>query len=115
MTKPLLARAHHIRPCARANKGFVIQLAVRRRCRMDDEAARVADIGEVREQLHRADQLDPGVTSAFQAEGEDRAAALRHVTLLERVIAVVFQTRSEEQTSELQSLMRISYAVFGLK
>src|SRR3546814_2012642 len=54
-------QAHHIRPCARANKGFVIQLAVRRRCRMDDEA------------------------------------------------------RSEEHTSELQSLMRISYAVFCLK
>src|SRR3546814_11133326 len=29
-------QAHHIRPCARANKGFVIQLAVPRRCRMDD-------------------------------------------------------------------------------
>src|SRR3546814_10033144 len=28
---------------------------------------------------------------------------------------VVFQTRSEEHTSELQSLMRISYAVFCLK
>src|SRR3546814_4180397 len=27
----------------------------------------------------------------------------------------VFQTRSEEHTSELQSLMRISYAVFCLK
>src|SRR3546814_6120477 len=27
----------------------------------------------------------------------------------------LFQERSEEHTSELQSLMRISYAVFGLK
>src|SRR3546814_7812428 len=30
-------------------------------------------------------------------------------------IAVTGQKRSEEHTSELQSLMRISYAVFGLK
>src|SRR3546814_7323422 len=29
--------------------------------------------------------------------------------------SVVFETRSEEHTSELQSLMRISYAVFCLK
>src|SRR3546814_2381129 len=29
--------------------------------------------------------------------------------------AVSFETRSEEHTSELQSLMRISYAVFCLK
>src|SRR3546814_17709943 len=33
-------QAPHIRPCARANKGFAIQLAVRRRSQMDDDAAR---------------------------------------------------------------------------
>src|SRR3546814_4803345 len=32
-----------------------------------------------------------------------------------KVIQAIFQTRSEEHTSELQSLMRISYAVFCLK
>src|SRR3546814_8912188 len=32
-----------------------------------------------------------------------------------RASSVSGKTRSEEQTSELQSLMRISYAVFGLK
>src|SRR3546814_1654624 len=32
-----------------------------------------------------------------------------------RVLRVEFQERSEEHTSELQSLMRISYAVFCLK
>src|SRR3546814_2055230 len=30
-------------------------------------------------------------------------------------VAILFVTRSEEHTSELQSLMRISYAVFCLK
>src|SRR3546814_5396854 len=34
---------------------------------------------------------------------------------LERVVQLIFEERSEEHTSELQSLMRISYAVFGLK
>src|SRR3546814_3741892 len=33
----------------------------------------------------------------------------------EQAIALVGKTRSEEHTSELQSLMRISYAVFCLK
>src|SRR3546814_5312928 len=33
----------------------------------------------------------------------------------ERAIAVIVPKRSEEHTSELQSLMRISYAVFCLK
>src|SRR3546814_10705726 len=33
----------------------------------------------------------------------------------ERLRAAVIRTRSEEHTSELQSLMRISYAVFCLK
>src|SRR3546814_2515522 len=43
--------------------------------------------------------------SAVPGEGDDRAG-------LERVLRV---RRSEEHTSELQSLMRISYAVFCLK
>src|SRR3546814_10480183 len=34
---------------------------------------------------------------------------------LNRVFAVLGEARSEEHTSELQSLMRISYAVFCLK
>src|SRR3546814_2653192 len=34
---------------------------------------------------------------------------------VERLIATGISTRSEEHTSELQSLMRISYAVFCLK
>ena len=41
---------------------------------MDDQAARVADIGEMAEQLDVADQRDAGVVAAFQPEGEYRAA-----------------------------------------
>src|SRR3546814_5057207 len=42
----------------------------------------------------------------------NRVASPRHETLLRRALAPL---RSEEHTSELQSLMRISYAVFCLK
>src|SRR3546814_3635349 len=43
------------------------------------------------------------------------AARRRERALEDRVIAGTSVTRSEEHTSELQSLMRISYAVFCLK
>src|SRR3546814_12725441 len=39
----------------------------------------------------------------------------RRLVLHQHAIAVVDENRSEEHTSELQSLMRISYAVFCLK
>src|SRR3546814_3584108 len=39
----------------------------------------------------------------------------RDVQRLEQELASLAETRSEEHTSELQSLMRISYAVFCLK
>src|SRR3546814_7602474 len=55
---------------------------------------------------HRAD--------AF-VDRRDRPQILLHVTLIfpQRELAAI--SRSEEHTSELQSLMRISYAVFCLK
>src|SRR3546814_3053584 len=52
--------------------------------------------------------------------GQNRAAALtgadgHHTPVIGRSVASCKQARSEEHTSELQSLMRISYAVFCLK
>src|SRR3546814_9570386 len=47
------------------------------------------------------------------AAGKDRIADEEHG--IERYAAGALQFRSEEHTSELQSLMRISYAVFCLK
>src|SRR3546814_2456751 len=44
-----------------------------------------------------------------------RAADSRQVDRIRSRLGMVFQNRSEEHTSELQSLMRISYAVFCLK
>src|SRR3546814_2652459 len=50
------------------------------------------------------------VQHAFAAEAETDRGGAAFVRFVER-----FQQRSEEHTSELQSLMRISYAVFCLK
>ena len=47
-------QAHHVGPGAGRRALLIGELAVRRRRRMDDEAARVADVGEVREQLERS-------------------------------------------------------------
>src|SRR3546814_2718292 len=50
------------------------------------------------------------------AEHEDPEAAAQLVTSHLRLVAkIAMGYRSEEHTSELQSLMRISYAVFSLK
>src|SRR3546814_3938909 len=73
----------------------------------------------------RAESIEPGAKDA-----KDAAAADRALKLIESVKAIVDHInhrlaalfarflklpRSEEHTSELQSLMRISYAVFCLK
>src|SRR3546814_7169721 len=50
----------------------------------------------------------------IKAGGDDRELMIFH-RLPPRGSAGTFQPRSEEHTSELQSLMRISYAVFCLK
>src|SRR3546814_5027838 len=51
------------------------------------------------------------------ADGDTQTCGLRHFThqRRHRALAVTAGDRSEEHTSELQSLMRISYAVFCLK
>src|SRR3546814_10763488 len=55
--------------------------------------------------------------SILQAEGERAANILKAKGIAESLVinADAEATRSEEHTSELQSLMRISYAVFCLK
>src|SRR3546814_4382833 len=63
-----------------------------------------ADVGEVERTLQAA-CCQPGIPSEEIALAE---IALQHS-------ADMFTARSEEHTSELQSLMRISYAVFCLK
>src|SRR3546814_7838768 len=86
----------------------------------------IADVDLHRHLAARADarrrqagrpKLETGVAEA-EAEGEKRRNILEHIAAPGRRLAVVedrYLPRSEEHTSELQSLMRISYAVFCLK
>src|SRR3546814_8251000 len=58
----------------------------------------------------------PDTLAALRAEmGLDQPAAARYLAWLGGLAIGDFGTRSEEHTSELQSLMRISYAVFCLQ
>jgi len=43
---------------------------------MDDQAARVAKVGDMAEQFHIVDQLDAGVIAALQREGEEGPSPL---------------------------------------
>src|SRR3546814_9759371 len=55
----------------------------------------------------------PGVQVMKSSNGVSAPPRLRRISLLGSCI-ICFRIRSEEHTSELQSLMRISYAVFCL-
>src|SRR3546814_5692090 len=64
-------------------------------------------------QSHAADQLRVGVMSGSE---EEILEVVKEVAARDGLeLEVVAFSRSEEHTSELQSLMRISYAVFCLK
>src|SRR3546814_1467733 len=58
---------------------------------------------------------DHGMIPSNDNNGGEERRTLWIVLLLNAAIAAGFFVRSEEHTSELQSLMRISYAVFCLK
>src|SRR3546814_4107774 len=68
--------------------------------------------------LAQADQLGMSLGPLLRSQSEQRRAErfLRAEKLaMEAPVKMLFPLRSEEHTSELQSLMRISYAVFCLK
>src|SRR3546814_1090043 len=67
-------------------------------------------IALVRQRPEQAEELLLGLSDLFRA-----ALARPHDVALGEELALVRRYRSEEHTSELQSLMRISYAVFCLK
>src|SRR3546814_1928187 len=88
-----------------------------------DELPAVAKVGHITAGVREDDLVELLVDFrlADQAgEGRDAGAGRQHVQALARGQRVEHQragrlARSEEHTSELQSLMRISYAVFCLK
>src|SRR3546814_3114770 len=77
--------------------------------------SRAAAMGCRRAHQHSEDEDD---AARRDREGDGPLAerqVKRLAALRSRFLPVVLQFRSEEHTSELQSLMRISYAVFRLK
>src|SRR3546814_5832729 len=64
---------------------------------------------------HRREAPDGDATDPQHRRGDVAAVALRPAAAQQRWHHQVIADRSEEHTSELQSLMRISYAVFCLK
>src|SRR5262249_30279362 len=63
-------QTYHAGPRAGLDLLGVGQLPMRRRRRMDDERAGVADIGEMRKQPDVRHQLDAGIVAALEPEGE---------------------------------------------
>src|SRR3546814_3123164 len=70
-----------------------------------------AALGQARE----IDQALPELTPVEQDRNIDDLAGLHQREQFEQLIERAESARSEEHTSELQSLMRISYAVFCFK
>src|SRR3546814_3739507 len=84
----------------------------------------LGDIDVMRSQLQRMAVFGGLLAGAFGSSAPARAPELSVLDRLEKGAwelrgrgagGPVFNLRSEEHTSELQSLMRISYAVFCLK
>src|SRR3546814_1900919 len=64
---------------------------------------------------HDGHRVDAQVLAAVAGRHAGRTVARRLLPGVRRRAGAAAEARSEEHTSELQSLMRISYAVFCLK
>src|SRR3546814_4961326 len=81
--------------------------------RISDWSSDVCSSDLIPRRARRAGAGDPRVRAAARLDELGRAADRGAGVRARR--AFIAQRRSEEHTSELQSLMRISYAVFCLK
>ena len=75
------------RPDARRPELIIVELPMRRARRMDDQALRVADVGEVRPQRDAADEVLPAGAAAAAVEREHRAGAARQILVDQRPVA----------------------------
>src|SRR3546814_3194247 len=80
---------------------------------LDRLAGKQVDPGDARARIRFADNLRPAARR--DAQVDDRARLLEQAEFFVDLDQLVRGARSEEHTSELQSLMRLSYAVFCLK
>src|SRR3546814_3328978 len=78
-------------------------------------AAEAGMLGRERRQVEIVLRIGRAVTQQMPALAQHRAEARLVLRMPDVEIGQGQATRSEEHTSELQSLMRISYAVFCLK
>src|SRR3546814_10605682 len=80
------------------------------------DAAAIADCRAANSPEGTGEGSGPATESPVADARKTQASSVRvAVGLLDRLMGVASELRSEEHTSELQSLMRISYAVFCLK
>ena len=75
-------------PDARRTQCRIVQTEMGGGRRMDDERFGVTDIGEMREQPERLDELAARRSTAADLEGEDGAATFRQQSPGERVVRV---------------------------
>src|SRR3546814_10252423 len=129
LLRKTLARKSPVAFCRETQEAFVMAFATASsnatlptalrvahdRLRLPDRVARfVLTIGATANQNGTA--MFEGVTVIFLAQffGIDLTLQQQIVVMLVCILGGIGTARSEEQTSELQSLMRISYAVFCL-
>src|SRR3546814_2426560 len=106
-----------IRVCLVDDQTLVRQ-GIRSLLALDDGIEVVAEANDGRQAVELVPQVKPDVVLMDMRmpvmSGLEALQALAHLNALPPTI-ILTTFRSEEHTSELQSLMRISYAVFCLK
>src|ERR1700676_4794560 len=70
---------------------FLVELAMRRRRRMDDQRLGIADIGQMRQELDRLDESHAGRGASFNAKSKDASRTSREVALRQRLVAISLQ------------------------
>ena len=60
---------------------------------MNNQRARIADIGQVAEQFHTLNQLNTSFVAALEAKRKDRASAIRAIFPAALILLVFEQTR----------------------
>ena len=86
-------QADGVRPDALIEQLLRRELGMRRRGRVDDEALDVRDVGQQGEDLQVVDEAVRLGLAARDLKGEDGAAAVREVLLIQRVVRVARQRR----------------------